>query len=339
MGLWAIAVYAAVVRQRLARVAGALSAVLLVAVTGCSQQSGIGTASASPSAGCQPAKPAQPGLTTASLQIGDQKREYSLNIPASYQGNKPTPLVFAFHGRGSTAQQQLILTGFDQQSNQNDFILVAPNAINGQWDLPSVIDRQTSDIVFVYTILDALQTRLCVDTTRVYASGMSLGSAMTLALACIPAPQQRFAAFGGVGASFYRAACDQAPPAPIIYFHGGKDPIVPVDGGAVKGSPRNSVTARVSPAMDNMSDWAAHNGCAATPTTTQIKTTELFDWKQGCRNNAVVQYYLSADAGHTWPGSNPTIATFLEGSLGNTTQDVNATKLMWQFFQNYQLVS
>ena len=83
---------------------------------------------------------------------------------------------------------------------------------------------------------------------------------MTFALAC--APKQSFAAFGGVGASFYRPVCNAAPPAPIIYFHGTADPVVPYEGGRVAGSPARSITARVTAANQNMADWANHNGAA-----------------------------------------------------------------------------
>ena len=61
--------------------------------------------------------------------------------------------------------------------------------------------------------------------------------------------------------SFYRPVCNAAPPAPIIYFHGTADPVVPYEGGKVAGSPARSITARVTAANQNMADWANHNGC------------------------------------------------------------------------------
>lgn len=311
---------------------------LIAGTAGCASQNqgqNQPDVSASPSTACSPAKAAKSGLTTETLSVGNQQRTYMINIPPAYTGGSPTPLVLSMHGRGSNAQQQLALTGFDQESNQQDFILVAPNAIDGEWQLPATPAAQTSDTQFMTSLFDALTTRLCVDTTRMYATGMSLGSAMTFAFAC--SAHRAFAAFGGVGAAFYRPVCNQAPPAPIIYFHGGKDPIVPINGGKVNSGPRNGLTSRVQPAMDSMTEWATHNGCSATPQTTQIKTTELFAWKQGCKNNAVVDFYRSADAGHTWPGASELVASFIESTLGKTTQDVSATKLMWQFFQQYQL--
>lgn len=308
-------------------------------IAGCSRSSASSDdSSAAPSqsavAQCSPAKPATPGSTTEKLNVDGKAREYSINIPPGYDGVNALPLVMNFHGRGSNAMQQLLLTGFDTTSDKNDFILVTPNAIGGQWDLPVIPGRATSDTTYITEVLTALGQRLCVDKTRLYAAGMSLGSAMTLALAC--APKQTFAAFGGVGASFYRPACDGSAPAPLIYFHGTADPIVPFEGGKVAGSPKGSITARVSGADQNMADWAKHNGCNPTPTVNDLGDTARTIWSE-CKNNANVDYYRINDGGHTWPGANQLVADFTEDRLGKTTQTIDATELMWSFFSQYQL--
>jgi len=239
-----------------------------------------------------------------------------------------------FHGRGSNSTQQLLVTGFGEVSDKNDFILVAPDAIGGQWDLPAASGTATTDTGLVAQLLGDLREDLCTDTTRTYASGFSLGSAFTLLLAC--AQEQTFAAFGGAGASFYRSQCDDSPPAPIIYFHGTKDPVVPFEGGTVAGSPANDPTSAVTPATKNMADWATHNKCQAGPSEKKIGDTTRFVW-DNCANNADVNFYRTNGGGHTWPGSSETIAAFLESSLGKTTQAVNATELMWKFFSQYKL--
>lgn len=308
-------------------------------VTGCSRgTTGESPASSGPTqtaaAPCTPAKPATTGSSTAKLTVNGKQRDYSINLPPGYDGSKALPMVLTFHGRGSNASQQLLLTSLDTVSDKNDFILVAPNAIGGQWALPLIPGKATSDTTFITELVTALTQRLCVDATRLYASGMSLGSAMTFALAC--APKQSFAAFGGVGASFYRPVCNAAPPAPLIYFHGTADPIVPFGGGKVSGSPSGSITARVSGANENMADWAKHNGCTTDPTVSDIGDTTLTVWSS-CKNNASVDYYRVNGGGHTWPGASQLVADFTEQSLGKTTQAVDASELMWEFFSKYQL--
>ncbi len=318
---------------------GVTAVALASFLTGCSRtETSSSSASAAPTqsaaAPCSPAKPATTGSSVQKLTVDGKRRDYSLNIPPNYDGTKALPMVLTFHGRGSNATQQLLLTSFDTTSDKHDFILVAPNAIGGQWDLPLIPGKATSDTAYITELVTALTQRLCVDKTRLYASGMSLGSAMTFALAC--APKQTFAAFGGVGASFYRPVCNAAPPAPLIYFHGTADPVVPFEGGKVAGSPTGSITARVSGANQNMADWAKHNGCTGDPTVSDLGDTTRTIWS-GCKNNASVDYYRENGGGHTWPGASQLVADFTEERLGKTTQAVDATDLMWQFFEQYQL--
>jgi polyhydroxybutyrate depolymerase len=156
-----------------------------------------------------------------------------------------------------------------------------------------------------------------------------MGSAMTFALAC--APQRTFAAFGGVALTLYEPQCEQSPPAPIIYFHGTRDQVVRFGGG----QPANEdVTLPSVPAA--MRDWAQHNECTVTQTTDVAKDVRLREWT-GCADDVEVDYYRVRGGGHTWPGTSPFIADAVEQSLGKTTQSVNASRLMWEFFQEYSL--
>ena len=210
--------------------------VLGLVLAGCA--SGGSTAAPVTPAPCDPGPPG-----TRQVQVGD--RSFLLHVPRDFVN--PSPAVFTFHGRGSNAQQQLLLTGFDQVAEEGRFLLVAPEAIDGRWDFrPNGRDAE-----YLRAVGAAVP---CTDPQRVYASGMSMGSAMTFALAC--AQDRKFAAFGGVALTLYRPRCDQTPPAPIIYFHGTKDPIVPFEGGQPQGEP---VTLPAVPAA--MRKWAAHNGC------------------------------------------------------------------------------
>ncbi|MCB9248769.1 MAG: hypothetical protein H6613_09600 [Ignavibacteriales bacterium] len=44
------------------------------------------------------------------------------------------------------------------------------------------------------------------------------------------------------------------------------------------------------------------------------------------------------NGGHTWPGGDKAYFTYLSvGTIGNITMDINASELIWNFFQNYRL--
>ncbi len=270
---------------------------------------------ATPSPTPTPCDPGAPG--TREVKVG--KRSFLLHIPRDFQN--PSPVVFTFHGRGSNAQQQMLLTGFEQVSEEGRFIVVAPEAVDGRWDILGGADAD-----YLQQVYDAVP---CADSSRVYASGMSMGSGLTFALAC--APERRFAAFGGVALTGFADTCDDAPPAPIIYFHGTKDPIVPFRGGQPVGE---SITLQPVPAV--MREWAAHNGCQTDTADRLGKDVLLREWSD-CTDNADIDYYRVAGGGHTWPGAQQIIADAIEPTLGKTSQTVAASRLMWQFFQGYSL--
>ena len=273
-----------------------------------------GTASA-PSPTPTPCDPGSPG--TRQVQVG--QRSFLIHIPRDFQN--PSPVVFTFHGRGSNAQQQLLLTGFEQVSEEGRFIVVAPEAVGGRWDILGGGEAE-----YLQSVFDKVP---CADPSRVYASGMSMGSGFTFALAC--APDRRFAAFGGVALTGFADSCDTAPPAPIIYFHGTKDPIVPFQGGQPQGE---AITLQPVPKV--MREWADHNGCATDTVDSLGKDVRLTEWSD-CTDNADIDYYRVAGGGHTWPGAQEIIANAIEPTLGRTSQTVAASRLMWEFFQGYSL--
>lgn len=281
------------------------------------------------SAGCSAAAAATAGTYEETVTVGDQQRRYIVHVPTGYVADKPTPVVLTLHGSGSTAAQQMALTGIADSSDKHGFVVIAPQAVAGQWQLPDYngTTAVTDEAAYLRTVMAEVDQKVCLDHSRQYASGMSLGSIMTFVLAC--AQEQTFAAFGGVGATFYRPVCGQSPPAPIIYFHGGQDTVVPIGGGNVRGFD-------FSPVQQTMVDWAAHNRCSPTPAKTQIGEATRFLWS-GCAANADVDYYRVAGAGHTWPGGPVDVANLIEPTLGKTTRDVSANDLMWQFFSRYRL--
>lgn len=64
---------------------------------------------------------------------------------------------------------------------------------------------------------------------------------------------------------------------------------------------------------------------------------KLFSWKRivcaEFATRAAIRarmwfFYTISDGGHTWPGGKP-LPKFI---TGKTTQEINATRLMWEFF-------
>lgn len=289
------------------------------------------TATAAAGSGCSSDvnTAAAAGVTeTKTVTANGKSRNFLVHLPKSYTGAEPLPLVLNFHGLGSNGGQQLLLTGLSSLADREGFIAVAPNAVNGSWDLPTTNNpTATTETSYLEAMTKYLKSNYCVDSQRVYSMGLSQGSAMTFLLAC--APKSTVAAFGGVGATFYRSQCGRSDPAPIIYFHGTKDKVVPINGGKTPSQP-------VGPAMTAIEDWAGHNKCARNPAEKVDSDITTFTWSN-CAGDADVIYHRITGGGHTWPGTDPTIAGFMESSLGKTTQTISATESIWEFFEQHTL--
>jgi polyhydroxybutyrate depolymerase len=109
---------------------------------------------------------------------------------------------------------------------------------------------------------------------------------------------------------------------PILAFHGIEDQVVPYNG---------FQTQAISPAIETWAaDWAARNGCDSTPIlTTPVETVTMHSWTN-CKENADVILYALEGHGHSWPGS-------LVMPAAITSQAINATDVMWDFFQAHPM--
>lgn len=116
--------------------------------------------------------------------------------------------------------------------------------------------------------------------------------------------------------------CHPTRPMPVLAFHELDDQIVPYTGGA---------PTLAQPAVEDWAAaWAKRDGCLSAPTaTTPVDTVTVRTWSD-CQGNAEVILYTLANEGHSWPGS-PTMPRAI------TSQAVNATDVIWDFFQAHAM--
>ena len=141
--------------------------------------SDAGGIDAGPSAGCGQAPEFQSG--TYELEVGGLTRTFIIDVPSDYSEDEPYPIVFGFHGRDFSAAEFRSDSYGDLPSAVGDAaILVHPDATDaGAWELESQVD-----IEFFDAMLDVLTRGLCVDQTRVFATGHSSGGYFTNVLGC-----------------------------------------------------------------------------------------------------------------------------------------------------------
>jgi polyhydroxybutyrate depolymerase len=281
-----------------------------------------------PSAGCDQTAHA-PGVTSETLTTTDGVREYRLAIPDGYTGKKPLPLVLNFHGLASNAEQQAVYSELEAKGPARHYIVITPQ---GQplagFRIWNVLPESTSpdDLGFSGALIDNAAATLCIDTRRVYATGMSNGGGMAAYLGCnLGSRLAAIAPVAGVNLEF--APCTSEERVPVIAFHGQQDRIVPYFGGPLG---ILLLQDRILPsAVEAVTAWGERNGCKLQPKLKMVSAhVQLTDYS-GCDAKTDVRFYSVSDGGHTWPGSIPV------GPLGETTAEINAADLILDFFDKH----
>jgi polyhydroxybutyrate depolymerase len=155
---------------------------------------GTGGSPADPSPGCTATTPPAGGHDT--IDVSGTEREYILSLPPTYDPRHPYPLVIAFHGGQYNAQwlvdggapQSGPYYGIQKEAN-GAAIFVASQALAGSWT-----NQNGRDIDYVRAMVARFEAQLCVDRSRIFATGFSMGGIMTNTVACSEAPPFRAAA-------------------------------------------------------------------------------------------------------------------------------------------------
>jgi polyhydroxybutyrate depolymerase len=313
---------------------------LAVSSAGCFGASALPGASATPvaalplatSSGRQPVcagRTPQPSNTTWKVKVEGTERAFIVHVPKTYDPEKPTPLVLNFHGFTMTPKLEDWLTDMSAKADAAGFIVVYPEGTGSKASFNAGIccgdaaRDNVDDIAFTKTMLDSLEANLCVDSRRVFATGMSNGGFMAHRLAC--ELSDRIAAVAPVAGINGAVACTPARAISVLDFHGTSDPTVPYGGDAKRGW---------LSAPDSVEGWVKRDGCDEKGITTKVSESVQCVTHDGCRDGAEVSLCTVAGGGHTWPGGGdvPLIA-----GQGKTNHEVAADDLIWDFFQKHPL--
>ncbi len=191
---------------------------------------GGGTGNVGRSAGCGTERTLTDGRKTIQ---SNGNREYILRVPANYDNNTPYRLIIAYHWLSGNATQ--VAEGGNGGSTEDPFyglwdladdstIFVAPEGLDAGW-----ANSGGRDVALTDAILAEIQDDLCIDTTRIFATGFSYGAGMSYALACARADVFR-------GVVLYAGAqlsgCDGGDtPIAYMHVHGVNDSVLSVSGG------------------------------------------------------------------------------------------------------------
>ncbi len=298
---------------------------------------------------------------TETLTVGtaDGPRSVILVKPQdAATATSPKPLVLLLHGHGGTAdnaagqgrypsplsawraivdREGIVLavlqgaTGGDGKPGWNDCRRTAPGS------------PHTDDVSFAHATIQDIAQRLPIDSSRIYAMGMSNGAMMSQRLALeLRPPLAGFAAVSGSMAS--DSVCGPATHAvSALLIFGTDDPIVPYAGGEIKilGRDRGSVQS----VEQNMAFWLHADGLdggMVPKTSTQIAhraergdATSASQTVYGAAGQqAQVSLVRVAGGGHIEPSLQYHYGALYEALVGKQNRDVESAELAWQFLKD-----
>jgi len=238
--------------------------------------------------GSRPDAAAMGGMEARTTRVGGAVRAWRLHRPAGGGAARPLPLVFAFHGAGSTIDSLVRASGLNTMADAERFLVAYPQGIGARFDT----GRGSADVRFVQAILEELGRDGLVDRRRVYATGFSNGGFLCYRLvADLPG------VFAGIAPVAGLMARDALPasgtPTSLLHVHGTADRVVSARGrGGSLG------------AAEGVEAWARMAGCGAQPAVSdQPGALPLVARRThySCPRGTEASLLLIDGAGHTWP--------------------------------------
>jgi polyhydroxybutyrate depolymerase len=285
------------------------------------------------------------GLFMGWMEYGGYNRTYEYYIPSSYNSSQAVPLLFSFHGLGSSGTGQIYLTNFTALAEQEGFIAVFPDATalekegnscsgslpalpanNIQWNVGVPWSLQycagVDDVGFISALIDLFKSKYNIDETRIYSTGMSNG-AMFAYYVALKLPGT-FASIAAVTSPMTTNMLEEevSNPVTVIVMMGTGDPIVPYQGFGWIGS-----------VDDTINFWIEVNHTSTEPEETIWEPTEEDPTRivryvySGGENGTKVILYRIEGGGHTWPGG-PQYA--LPSLVGLASTHIDGSAEIWE---------
>lgn len=305
---------------------------------------------------------ASSGKQTYHLTEEGVDREFIVYRPASVPASQELPVVFMYHGTAQSGELMYKETGWVDQANANNFMVVFPTSlkyhivsqeklVNGtvqedvkdyttKWnyyDLYNALDpaypdqKLADDVQFTRDMVAFVKDNYATDAERIYATGFSNGGSFTAQLAA--EMSDTFAAFAisSSGQSrddlIAKAAESNAAPRPLVHVIGSEDPKLTLSAGVESFSYDESAAEDGNAVKDTfITGWLEIEKLADTYTFTQEDAYRAghFTYSDSLIGaDNEYQLYLIKGMGHMYPNGE------------NIGFDV--TDIYWPFFNRFSL--
>jgi polyhydroxybutyrate depolymerase len=268
--------------------------------------------------------PSESAGPAAELVVGGD-RPVTVHVPASYDPNRPAPLLLLLHGFTSSGDEVEGYLDVADAADRAGVVYVAPDGsknANGDrfWNATDACcnfdDSSVDDVAYLSGVIADIQDELAIDPTRIGIVGHSNGGFMAYRMACERADLVA-SIVSLAGATFADPAdCQPSEPVSVAQAHGTADDTILFDGGG----PLTDGSGPFPGAETTATTWAAYDGCAKKASAlderididanladgTDPAETSVREWA-GCEDGAAVQLWTIHNGGHV-PEPTPAFA-------------------------------
>ncbi len=242
---------------------------------------------------------------TYTVTVGDAQRSYRITHPQSHSDN--VPVLVLFHGGGMNPDNTASLTGADRLAERGVFVVYPLGTdtiklVPGQqatWNAGECCGQaqaqDVDDVAFFQAMLDDIEQRFAVTTTKVIVSGVSNGAMMAYRLAC--QASDRVDGLVAVAGTLAYPQCQPGQPVPVVHIHALDDQNVLFEGGCGPNCKSGYDHRSVASTIDF---WKTKNGVADATPQTVLQTDTVTCEQYGSGASAVTLCTLTA-GGHDWP--------------------------------------
>jgi poly(hydroxyalkanoate) depolymerase family esterase len=304
----------------------------------------------------KPAGPPPKGLSSGSYTNSAGTLTYELYVPTSYHAGTPLPVVVALHGCTMTADSMRQLTGWDAEGQSKGFIVLFPQQTSSRnyltcwnWFQQADMQRGSGEPAIIAGMVNMVEQKYTVDTSRVYVAGFSAGGAMANVMAATY--PDVFAAVGSgsgceynglpcvgyqgpdptqTGQEAYQAMGNHARVMPAIVFQGSADSVVaPANGPQIVQEWQvtdNYVLSGSASGPIPTSSYSAKSTYGWVPNG-EMYTVSTYPDNHG---NDLIEYWSINGMNHAWSGGN-------SSQQYSDPSGPSETGAMWTFFSNHPM--